>query len=260
MNWTMFLANVLSTAESSMPEIGEIIEMLENSQGLIQGIVGLLGAIVSLISILGTVIASVLGIASSAFTLIFTIVVVLAVVIYWIVFYFGSAIPLFVVGRRAKCKYAWLAWVPIFQDVFSIFVMWKISGKEPFEFWNGKICIKQSLLAVAAYPLIQFFGAFIVSFIVTILNVIPGFGQVASLLANLLYCIPAFFLGVIEYVYLRDVIQVFRADEKKCRLHAFVVVILDNLLTLGWARNIYLISLMGKKPLPKEECPVTVEV
>lgn len=258
MNWTLFLANVLSTAESSMPDINEIIDMLENSQGLIEGIIALLTAILTLISVVGTAIASILGIASTAFTLIFTIIVLLTGVIGFVLNYFGFAIPLFIVGRKVKCKFAWLAWVPVFQGLIGIFVMWKISGKEAFEFWKGKIRIKQGIVAVLGYVVVYFFGGAIVTFIVAVLNLIPGFGQLASLLAMLLYYLPAFILAVAEYVYMRDVIQLFKADEKKCRIHAFVVVVLDTLLTFGWARNFYLLSMARLKPLPEE--PETVPV
>ena len=253
MNWTMFLANVISLAEAGMPEIGEIIEMLENAQGLIEVITAVLAAIIGLISVVGTAIASILGIASTAFTVIFTVVVAVVAVLMFFLEYLGIAIPLFIIGRKVKCKFAWLAWVPVGQSLFAIFVMWKISGKEEFEFWNGKIRIRQGILAVLGYVIVSVFGNGIVTILVGVLNIIPGLGQVASLLAMLLYWIPGIVLGIIEYVYMRDVIRVFKSDDKKCQVHAFVIAVLDRLLIGGWARSIYLITLMGKKPLPKEQ-------
>jgi phage-related protein len=255
MSWTMFLANVISLAEAGMPEIGEIIEMLENAQGLIEVITAVLAAIIGLISVVGSAIASILGIASTAFTVIFTVVVAVVAVLLLFLEYLGIAIPLFIIGRKVKCKFAWLAWVPVGQSLFAIFVMWKISGKEEFEFWNGKIRIRQGIFAVLGYVIISTLGSAIVTFIVAILNVIPGFGQIASLLATLLYYVPAILTAIMEYVYLRDVIRVFKADDKKCRNHAIIVVILDNLLTFGWARCFYLLSMARMKPLPRESTP-----
>ena len=167
--------------------------------------------------------------------------------------YLALAIPLFVVARHAKSKFAWLAWIPIFQDLFAVLVMWKASGKESFELFKGKFRIKNSIWMMLTYVLFDFCGDTIVWILIVIVNMIPGLGQLAGLIIWLLGYLPKFVMAMITYVYMRDLLDVFKPDKKKNQVHAAVVVILDALLTFGWARTIYLVTMMRKKPLPKTE-------
>lgn len=223
-----------------MEFLEQIVELFESADGVLAAIGVVILAVISLIELL----ISVFGIAIIIAALLISVVIA-------IVTYLFRAVPLYTLGRKAKCKYAWLIWIPFFQDIISVFLMSKISGKEEFELFNGKLRIKQNLLVMLGYVMIYFFGATMVTFLVAVLNVIPGIGQVASLIATILYYVPAFTLAVIEYTYLRDLLGVFKPNEKKNQIHAFVIVILDTLLTHGWAGIIYMITMMRLKPLIK---------
>lgn len=164
--------------------------------------------------------------------------------------YLVTAIPAFVVAKHAGCKWAWLAWVPVCQGLFITFVLSKISGKEKFEFAYGKFTMEQNALVMLIYVLIAFFGNALISLVVLILSLIPVLGQILAILSPLVYLIPQAAMAVVEYVYLRDTLNVFKVDEKTNRIHAFVVTVLDALITFGWARTIYLMTMMRKHPLP----------
>jgi hypothetical protein len=80
--------------------------------------------------------------------------------------------------------------------------------------------------------------------------VVPAVGQAIGAVATLLYLLPAAAMGVIEFVYLRDAINVFKPDEKSNRTHALIITILDSLITFGWARVLYLFTMRKMHPLP----------
>jgi branched-subunit amino acid permease len=133
-----------------------------------------------------------------------------------------------------------------------------MSGKEEFEFYHGKLKIRQGNLVMLGYVLVHFFGGAIITTLISILSFVPVIGQVLAALSPILYLVPAAAKAVVEYVYLRDVIDRFKPDVKKNQTHSFIVTILDTLLTFGWARSVYLITMLKMQPLEKApvECIV----
>lgn len=216
----------------------KIIELFESADG----VVATIGAAITAFTLAIEGIVSLIGVAG---------VIISAVVSFIVVFsvYLFRAIPIFALGRKVHCKQAWLVWIPFFQDIISTFVLFRISGKSEFQITKKNLSIKHGNFVLLGYAMFRCFGGTIVAILFALLNLIPGFGQVASLLSTLIYY---FLVGIIDYVCLRDAIGRFKEDRKQNSSHSLIIVILDTFITFGWARTIYLMSMMKMKPLPEK--------
>ena len=216
-------------------EVSEVLQAMEMADSSLDSISDIFSGIVAIIDTIG------FGIA-----LIFSVISFLVAIVLLIL----QAIPLYTLAKRAGCKYAWLAWCPFFSATCCLFVLSKISGKEEFEFAYGRFHTKHNSLIILGYALMRHCGGAIITFLIGILNLIPGLGQILSLVASLLYLLPGVYMAIAEYVYLRDTLNVFKADQEKNRIHVFIVVVLDSLLTGGFASVVYLWSMIRLHPLP----------
>lgn len=215
--------------------IGEMTTQVEDLYALVLAIFGL-----TELGIVGVVFAW--GIVVSIFSFIATLVVT-------IVLYLLEAIPLFVLSRKAKRPSAWLVWVPFFPTYFRMYALCDIVGKKPLFLFSGKLVVENRALVFIAYLGILLFGNALVTVIMTFLNVIPGLGQIMSAMSTLLYLLPWVATAILEYVFLRDALDLFSTKRQNNMLAAIIITVLDNVGTFGFARTLYLYTMLGKKPL-----------
>lgn len=189
---------------------------------------------------------------STVLLLIGIIGAIISVMISITLFILG-AIPVYQVAKKAGRKYAWLAWIPIFSSYFQTYVLNDVPGDKRFEvkIFNKEFTFENRFLLFWIYIGIGVFGKGLITAVIGILSVIPVVGQVAGATASLLYLVPSFVTGVIEYVYLRDVLDMFKEDRTSNQKVAFIVTILDKICTFGFARVVILYTIM-KKDIRKE--------
>lgn len=195
------------------------------------------------------------GIASlglSGIILMITVIAAVASFLFSVLIYVLEAIPVFALAKKNGRKLAWLAWVPIFGSYFRLYVLTDIPGDKEFSVFNGKIKMKSRSMSFWCYLGIILFGGALVTAIVGILSLIPGIGPIIGSASSILGFVPAAVGGIMEYVYLRDVLDIYKPDKKKNMTAAIVVTVLDNLATLGFARVIYLYTIIKNKPISAE--------
>lgn len=242
------LNELLTNASGLTGEYNSIMDMfneiLLNTTGLTASFTAFIAIIISLIELL-------IGIVGSSVGFIAVIGTTIVSCLTFLAFYLVDAIPLTVIAKKAKCKGKWLAWIPFFQDKFCLYLLSRIPGKQDFQL--GKFRFKERNMAILIYLLVTYFGGTLVNVLFAILNMIPAIGPVLGAFTLLLHFIPNAICAIIEFVYLRDVLDMLKPDKKSNRITAWAVSILDCFLTFGWAKRIYLITLMGKKPLEAEQ-------
>lgn len=229
--------------------IDQLIELFQTADGTV-------GDVSTTFSDIASIFDNIAAIGTSIVTVISFLVSVVGIIVaavYFIIKYFMRAIPMYKVAKNANCEQAMLVWIPVFQSLFCVYVLSKISGKEEFELFNGRIRFKDKTMPMLAYCFVYFFADAIITVIILAANVIPGLGQVISCLGILLYFLPNIFCGLIKHVFLRDTLNLFEADLKKNKKHSFFVCVLDAFISSEWAMIFYMVTLMRKKPLSKRE-------
>ena len=166
--------------------------------------------------------------------------------------YVLEALPIYRVAKKLGRSKAWLAWIPFFGSVFRLYVLCDAAGDKPVSFF-GKVCFKSRTTSFLVYLAIVYFGTALLTVAISILSIIPIIGYLISMLGSILYLIPVVACAFFEYAYLKDVLDLFKADKKSNNTAAIVITVLDSLVTGGIARLIWLYTLWGKTPLPEEE-------
>lgn len=202
------------------------------------------------ISAMLTAITSFLGFIISGVGLVLLFIASVLTLIVIVVFYFFRAIPTYKFAKKHGLGCALLAFVPVFGEYCRMFILWKCGGREEFTVFNKKLNIKQGLYVFFGFTLIDLFGFFIIGFIVGFLNILPGLGQLLSLVSNLLYIVPAAVTGIVKFVYLRDLLGIYKPDEKANITCAIVLSVLDS-ICFGLVIPGYLFTLLKKEPLTK---------
>ncbi|MBO5358880.1 MAG: hypothetical protein J6A78_06125 [Clostridia bacterium] len=220
----------------SMQDVESALEQSSNMLGDIESILGSIAGIFSVASMgVGAIVAII--------TAIVTGLVAIALYIF-------QSIPVYSLAKKVGLKYAWLSWVPIFHDYFRLFVLCEIAGNKPFVPKLGKFKIENRKLSFLAYVLIKNFANLIVGIITTIANIfIPIVGSISLVLG----LIPTAACAWIEYVYLRDLLDIFKEDKKSNNTTSIIITVIDALLPFDLIRTGYLYTLMKKQPLPEKE-------
>ncbi|MBQ6823608.1 MAG: hypothetical protein IJP27_03055 [Clostridia bacterium] len=218
---------------SSYDEFIEVMQSIYDALFLGYGIAEMsISGIILLIAVIG-------AICSAVFSL-----------IVWIL----EAVPVYKLAKKAGRKWAMLAWVPIFGSYFRLYVLTDIPGNQELTFFGSeKFKISSRPLSFWIYVGIKVFGTGLITALIGILNLIPIIGQIIGGISSLLYLVPAAACGIMEYAYLRDVLNLFKPDQKANRTAAIVVTVLDSLATLGFARVIYLYTVLKYNPLPRSQ-------
>ena len=153
-----------------------------------------------------------------------------------------QAIPTYKLAKKAGYKNAFIAWIPIFGNYFRIYALSAIAQDKPFEL--GKLKIGNRSTSVWIYTAIGLFGTTVISSLVAILGSIPVIGQIISLFATFLLFVPSIVMAIMEYVYIKDVADTFKQDKNSNRTASILVTVLDHVATVGFARAIYLFTLL----------------
>lgn len=214
-----------------MEGLEELYEGLYYGLGIAEmGIAGII--------LMGTIIGAIIGAIVSA----------LVAIVIWIV----EAIPTYKLAQKLGYKLAILAWIPILGSYFRLYVLAAMVGNKPFELFDGKIKMQSRTLTFWVYVLVALFGGTIISIAITILGVLPVIGAIIATISTLLYFIPPVVTGMIQYAFLRDVLDCFKEDKKSNRTAAIVISVLDTIVTFGLARAIYLWTIIKKDPIPQQ--------
>lgn len=222
--------------------IGDMInDILTNGTELAGSTAAMFATIIALIELLIHVVSSTFG---------YIVLVFLAIIAFlkFLATYLITAVPLSSIAKKAGCKKRYIAWIPFFQDLFCLYLLSRIPGKDDFQM--GKLHMEERNTSFLVYLLVHFFGSALLTVLIVIINIIPYLGQIIGAFSTVLYLIPTAVLTIIEFVYLRDVLDLFKPKKKNNRLMAWIVSILDSLVTSGWAKRLYLFTLLGKSPLP----------
>lgn len=220
---------ILSQAEFTMDSIMQVLLELAMLWEAIIVAVGIIGAVIS------SVISFVIGFFN----------------------YLVKAIPVYKLAKKKGRKKAWLAWVPVWSKYFRWYVMMDMPGNKPFEIFKGKISVQDRQIAYWVRVLIIVFGTKLVGAIGVVLGFIPYIGTLFGAISGILYLALEVICGMIRFVFLRDVLDLYSANKKQNRIAAIVIAVLDSLATLGFAETIWLYLIIKKDPLPEE--PVVVE-
>ena len=210
-----------TAVESSGNSLGDIADIL----GSVESLASLASAGLSLtIFIIGAIISAVVAIA----------------------FYIFHSIPIYSMAKKLGMKYAWLAWMPVFHDLFRLYLLSEMAGDKPCDPGIGNFKIANRRMSLLYYVLIKWLGAAVVSIVVGIASaIIPLLGSVSAILGLL----PAAACGILEYVYLRDALHLFKEDAKANKTTAIIITAIEAVLHVDFVKTGYLYTLMKKEPL-----------
>lgn len=222
--------------------INEIESALEQSSGMLGDIESILGSI-----------AGIFSFATMGISAIFAIIAAVFAGLIAIAYFVFESIPVYKLAKRVGYKYAWLAWMPFFHDYCRIFVLCETAGNKPFDANIGKIRLENRKMSFLAHVLIKYFGGAVVSTVIAIVStILPVVGSLSFILG----LVPAAACAVIEYVYLRDLLDIYKEDKKSNNTAAIVVSVIDFVLVGDLIRTCYLYTLIKKQPLPVNEIVV----
>lgn len=230
----------------------EILYFLTSAEMTFDTLLSLIGMIISLGQLVISVVGWGVAIISAALS------VVLGIVLFIV-----KAIPVFALAKKNGRKLAWLAWIPFFNDYLQTFVLMDTPGNAPFKLFKGKLNIERRWVAFCIWLGICLLGGGVVSALNTaissVLVVIPVLGPAVAVLVRFVlgYVVVAA-AGIMEFGFLRDVLNVYNADKKTNQTVSIVVIVLDALVTGGWAKTIWLYLQLKKKPLPVQEVEAEV--
>ncbi|MBE5939452.1 MAG: hypothetical protein E7266_03550 [Lachnospiraceae bacterium] len=177
--------------------------------------------------------------------------VIVSLVISLILFIL-EAIPVFILARKTGRKSAWLAWIPILGRYFRLYVISDIPGMEELKLFGDRLKLSRPI-SFWIYIGLEVFGSSLIKVIAIVINIIPGLGQLLSAVMWIINLLPNICCAIIEYQYLKDILDIFKEDKKKNNVLAIVLTVLDATVTLGFARTVCLYTLIRKKPIPMIE-------
>ena len=230
----------------------EILDFLTSAEMTLDTLLSLIGMILSL----GQLVISVVGWGVAIISAVMSVVL-------GIVLFIVKAIPVFALAKKNGRKLAWLAWIPFFTDYLQTFVLMDTPGNAPFKLFKGKLNLEKRWIAFCIWLGICLLGGSIVSALNTaissVLVAIPVLGPAVAVLVRLVlgYVVVAA-AGIMEFGFLRDVLNVYNADKKNNQTVSVVIIVLDALVTGGWAKTIWLYLQLKKKPLPVQEAEAEV--
>ena len=220
---------------------------------IIEEITDLIGESGNALDSLSAIITAVAGLASlgiAGFLIMAAIIGIIVGLVVAVVTWVLEAIPIFLLAKKVGRDNAWFAWVPIFGAEFRLWVLSYIAGDKPFTVYKEKYTIKNRAYSFWLYVAIKYFGAAVISSVVGVVSaIIPLIGSVSAVLMLL----PAVACAIIEYVYLRDVLDIFKENKEANKKASFFITLLDSFVTLGFARIVYLFTLLKCSPLPSND-------
>lgn len=182
-------------------------------------------------------------------------VLVIGMLLILLVFHFVSAYPVYVLGKKAGCTYAWIAWIPVMGHALQTCVLCDMArNREFYLFGNLRMQDrKKSLMLYIAMGVI-------LPLLVLPLAFIPYLGTFALVILSPIVTLATYAAYLMEYGYLRDALDRFCEDRKNNVTAAILIVVLDLLATGGLARTVWLYTLLKKDILPEEPAEAVAAV
>ena len=229
------------------------MDEFSNSLNEIEGITGSIdGTLDNAVGIASSVMA-LFGLAGTAATVIFGLIMGILGILFWIAIHIFQTIPVYKLAKKTHRKSAWLAWLPLpffcLDELPRMFVVADIPGNKEAKIL-GKFKFSSRGVAFWVWVGIYFFGNILWDTVMYILTAVTG--GALGILALPLSFVPNVALAWMEYVFLRDVLNMFKEDKKSNNTVAIVCAIIDALIPYRFARAVCLYSIMKKQPLKDE--------
>ena len=226
--------------------ISELISSIESIESLLVA----LNDLFSNIGIIFSFFAFIAQFIMSAFSIVGVFITAAALSAAMLLLWLLEAIPTYKLAKKLNYQYAALAWIP-FRYVLH-YVQIAMVGDKPFELFEKKLTVQNRSLTFLVYLGIDLFGSMLITSLIAILGVLPGIGPVISALSTVLYLAPYVAMAMMDFVYIKDIGDRFKEDKQGNINASIVVVLLDNLVTFGLAKIVYLYTLLKKDPIPLE--------
>lgn len=160
------------------------------------------------------------------------------------------ALPLFALAKKTGRKLGWIAWIPVLGDYCRMFTLSDIPGDKEFVLF-GKLKIKSRILSFVIWAGIALFGSMVWDVVLSLLGGLFSFTGVGPMISLALSLVPDVALGFMEYVFLRDVLDMFKPDKKSNNTWAIVATVVDAILPWRFVTTVCLFMLMKCDPLPQ---------
>lgn len=158
----------------------------------------------------------------------------------------GIALNQMAKSRPVKCL--WLNWIPhVVEYVCKNYIFAQMSYEDSFRLFGGRLTIKNKFVPFWIY-LGVYATIWLASFVNMLLSWIPILGFIVLAVFLLVSIIGSTVLGFIEFVYLRDLLNVYKPDQKANVSTAIWLTIL-NYPTFGLVRAIYIFRMRNDLPL-----------
>ena len=212
-----------------------------------------LGPILSmLISAFGSFFIALFGIAVQGGTFLFTIgiygAVLVGVFAIFVARYILTGFAYSKMAEKFNLENRRLAWIPFFQQGIAMYLIYGMTGKKRLVLFD-KYAISNGGVAIALWIGIEYLGMAAMKVAIEEVVWIPVVGVVVLLLSSFLALVPLVAAALLEYAYLRDLLNLFNEDEGKNKVIAVIVAIIDALIPLRLARTILLLCYLKKEPL-----------
>ena len=194
------------------------------------------------------------------------------VLIVSLVSYILHAVALMRISNKNGRKYGWLAWIPVATNLIQVFVMSDTAADKPFKLFGGKIKFDKRTTSFIIYAIISVVfggvssagnfslnvGTDVTSEFLSpdIAIVLLVFILILSLLGVVISLIVTYILSSFEYVYLRDILEIYYPG-RKSNVKTAVLVTIGSMFTTYLVRAIYLFSLSKKEPAISNHAPGT---
>lgn len=224
-------------------------ELISSTEG-IESLLVALNDLLSNFEVIFSFFAVIVQFIMSVFSIVGVFITVAALIAAMLLLWLLEAIATYKLAKKLNYKYAALAWIP-FRYVLH-YVQIAMVGDKPFELFDKKLTVQNRSLTFLVYLGIDLFGSMLITSLIAILGVLPGIGPIISALSTMLYLAPYVAMAMMDFVYIKDIGDRFKADKQGNITASIVVVLLDNLATSGLARIVYLYTLLKKDPIPLE--------
>lgn len=247
------LEEIFALISSIFGGVEGTVSSVEGTVGSVESIFTSFAAIMQLFTGLGTAVAALFGFIGTAAVVLFFILVLIAIIILWFVLHIIKAIPVFVLCKRAGKKNAWLAFIPlplsIVEDAIKLYLMATLTNTQELRFFN-RYKVSNKTNAFWIWFGIGTVGCWLWNLLWFCISALSGGVALPTLLIT--WVIPCFAVGIFEYAFLRDVLNVYKSDKTTNNTVAVVATAIDQIIGCGLARTFCLYTIMKKDPIPEE--------
>ena len=190
----------------------------------------------------------------------------IALFLFLVITHIVGAIPVYKIAKKNNVDHAWFAWVPVIGGILRSYLVCVMAGDKEFRFFDGELFFKKDnipelfdktlvfknrKISFLIYVAIGVLLNPIISVLVVGFYMFPVIGVVLGGLMSILYVVTPILTIAFDYVYFRDFLYLYKEDKKTVNMIALIVSILDGVVAFGFAKVIYLYTLMNKEPLEK---------